>query len=76
MQQRRRDEAEWDEAHPDAIVDEAVFRSEILPGLQGLPLSTLVVATGLSQQYCSLIRRGLKVLHARHWDALSRPCET
>jgi hypothetical protein len=68
MQQRRREEAEWDAAHPDAIVDEAVFRSEVLPGLQGVPLSTLVATTGLSQQYCSLIRRGLKVPHPRHWE--------
>jgi CRISPR-associated endonuclease Cas1 len=70
MKQRRREEAAWDKAHPDVEVDEEVFRSEILPGLQGLPLSTLVAATGLSQQYCSLIRRGLKVPHPRHWESL------
>lgn len=55
MKQRRREEAEWDAAHPDMQVDEKVFRSEILPGMQGVSPSTLAVATGLSQQYCSLI---------------------
>jgi hypothetical protein len=70
MKQRRREEAKWDEAHPDVEVDEEVFRSEILPGLQGVPLSTLAAATGLSQQYCSLIRRGLKMPHSRHWQSL------
>ncbi|HEV2073617.1 MAG TPA: hypothetical protein VGR29_08255 [Thermomicrobiales bacterium] len=71
MTQRRREEAAWDEAHPDVKVDEAVFRSKILPGLQGVPLSTLVTVTGLSQQYCSLARRGLKTPHPRHWKRFS-----
>lgn len=66
MQQRKREEAAWDAAHPDVEVDEEVVGSEILPGLRGVMLSTLVAATGLSQQYCSLIRRGLKVPHRRH----------
>lgn len=70
MKQRRREEAEWDLAHPDVEADEEVFRSEILRKLQALPLSRISAATGLSQQYCSLIRRGLKVPHHRHWGAL------
>lgn len=70
MQQRKQEEQEWDATHPDTEVDEEVFRTEILPGLQGVPLSTLASATGLSQQYCSLIRRGLKVPHHRHWETL------
>lgn len=71
MTQRRREEAEWNAAHVDRIADESIFRTEILPTLQGLSLSTIVAATGLSQQYCSLIRRGLKVPHTRHWPSLS-----
>jgi hypothetical protein len=31
-----------------------------------------VDATGLSDHYCSLIRLGKRVPHARHWPALSR----
>lgn len=70
MTQRRREEAEWNAEHRDDDVDESVFRTEILPRLQGLSLSTIAAATGLSQQYCSLIRRGLKVPHIRHWEPL------
>jgi CRISPR-associated endonuclease Cas1 len=71
MQQRRREEAEWEAAHPDTEVDELVFTTEILPQLQDVSLSTMMRATGLSQQYCSLIRRGLKVPHRRHWTRLT-----
>jgi hypothetical protein len=31
----------------------------------------LMDATGLSQRYCWLIRRGERVPHPRHWEALS-----
>lgn len=68
MQQRKREEAEWYAAHPDAKADEAVFRREILPRLQNLSLVQISAATGLSPQYCSLVRRGLKVPHQRHWE--------
>lgn len=71
MQQRRREEAEWNAAHPDAVVDEAVFVNEILPHLQSLSLSVIATHTGLSQQYCSLVRRGLNVPHPRHWPAFA-----
>jgi len=30
----------------------------------------MVAATGLSVDYCSKIRRGLKTPHPRHWEAL------
>jgi CRISPR-associated endonuclease Cas1 len=48
------------------------FREQILPGLYGLPVQALVGATGLSDHYCSLIRLGKRVPHARHWEALRR----
>ena len=50
--------------------DPAVFRSEILPELRHKPIAKLVAATGLSEHYCSLIRLGKRVPHARHWEAL------
>ena len=49
-----------------------VFTREILPGLQGVPLREMSEATGLTQGYCSFVRRGLKVPHKRHWNALKR----
>lgn len=59
--------AAWDEEHtrPEANV----FQTEILPGLQHLPLSILMGATGLSRKYCADIRQG-RVPHPRHWPAL------
>lgn len=58
----------WDGGSPDP--DE--FRREILPLIREVPLSRLVEATGLSLRYCSLIRRGERVPHPRHWDAFTR----
>jgi hypothetical protein len=52
-----------------------VFAREILPGLRDRPITELAAATGLSEHYCSLIRLGKKVPHARHWDALRRLTE-
>jgi hypothetical protein len=50
--------------------DPDVFRTEILPGLRRVPIGELVVATGLSKHYCSLIRLGKRTPHPRNWDAL------
>lgn len=56
----------FDRAKPDA----SVFRTEILPRLQGVGLRELANATGLSRAYCCLIRNGEKIPHPRHWDVL------
>lgn len=52
------------------IGDRRAFKREILPRLKGIPLRKIHAATGLSLQYSSLIRRGLYIPHARHWQAL------
>ncbi len=57
---------EWSGDH----LDPQAFTNEILPGLRRVPIAELVAATGLSEHYCSLIRLGKKVPHARHWEAL------
>jgi hypothetical protein len=49
--------------------DEAWFRREVLPKLDGCPLKVLAAATGLSLVSCSRIRSGLRPPHRRHWDA-------
>jgi hypothetical protein len=66
---RRLQQLEWDRAHPGSA-DPAEFTENILPGLRGLTLTELQKATGLSKRYCSMIRRGLYVLHRRWWDVL------
>lgn len=57
----------WQGGQPDANE----FRASILPGLRHVSIRELVAATGLSDHYCSLIRLGKKVPHARHWTTLS-----
>jgi hypothetical protein len=49
----------------------AIFRREILPLIQKVPVARVMEATGLSAPYCYRIRRGEVVPHARHWTALS-----
>ena len=66
---RKREACEWDEQHG-KLVDLSAFRREILPRIQGIPLSRLQKATGLSVRYMSLIRRGERTPHPRHWQAL------
>jgi hypothetical protein len=56
---------EWKGERPDP----EVFRREVLPGLRGVPIGELAMATGLSDHYCALIRLGKKVPHPRHWSA-------
>jgi CRISPR-associated endonuclease Cas1 len=65
---RKRELRDWEEAHG-KLVDLSAFEREILPVIRTVPLSRLVRATGLSLRYCSLIRRGEKVPHPRHWEA-------
>ncbi len=66
---RRQDQAAWEAEHS-AEADPEEFQREIQPYLQGITLGAMAKATGLSEQYCSLIRRGLKVPHRRHWEQL------
>jgi CRISPR-associated endonuclease Cas1 len=68
MRECNREQALWEARH-EAKHDPDQFRSEILPGLYGVSLSAMVEATGLSEPYCSQIRRGLKVPHRRHWES-------
>jgi CRISPR-associated protein Cas1 len=64
---RKRQTREWDDAHG-RLVDLSAFQREILPRIQDVPLSRLQRATGLSLRYVSLIRRGERVPHPRHWQ--------
>jgi CRISPR-associated endonuclease Cas1 len=54
----------------DTRPDPETFRRDVLPGLQPVPVRKMAAATGLTRGYCSMIRRGLAVPHARHWAAL------
>jgi hypothetical protein len=47
-----------------------VFATEILPRIPDLTAGQIAAATGLSQHYAALIKRGRKIPHPRHWSAL------
>lgn len=66
---RKRQAREWDEAHG-KLVDLSAFERDILPLIQNVSLSRLQRATGLSLRYVSLIRRGERTPHPRHWQTL------
>jgi CRISPR associated protein Cas1 len=66
---RKREARKWDEQHG-KLVDLSAFERDILPLIQGVPLSRLQQATGLSLRYVSLIRRGQRTPHPRHWQRL------
>jgi len=61
----------WETEHGSSH-DPAVFAERIAPRLRGVPIHTLTEATGLSEHYCSLVRLGKRIPHARHWAALER----
>jgi hypothetical protein len=65
---------QWDAEHS-GEADPEMFRREILPGLQGVLLGAMARATGLSEGYCSFIRRGIKIPHRRHWEMSTRLVE-
>jgi CRISPR-associated endonuclease Cas1 len=60
----------WERRQSDTF-DPATFTREIGPKLQEVSLAAMMQATGLSRPYCAMIRRGARVPHARHWEALS-----
>jgi len=67
------DQAAWESEHG-TEADPEVFQQEILPQLEGVTLSAMAETAGLSEPYCSLIRRGRYVPHARHWQGLKDLC--
>jgi hypothetical protein len=68
---RKREAREWDVQHG-KLVDLSAFQRDILPLIQDIPLSRLQRATGLSLRYVSLIRRGERTPHPRHWQEFIR----
>lgn len=57
---------EADNARP----PESRWEQQIAPHLGRVTVAQIINATGLSSGYASMIKRGVKVPHPRHWDAL------
>lgn len=68
MEQIRALDLAWEAKH--SKPDLSMFRREILPQIQGVPINRLAGAPGLSKAACSLIRAGKVVPHPRHWEPL------
>ncbi len=63
--------AAWNNDDAD-VQDAQQFTREILPKLQAVSLRVMADATGITEGYCSFVRRGLKVPHCRHWETLEK----
>lgn len=61
---------DWDERNERPPVEQ--FTESILPTLANVTIPQMMEATGLSSGYCSMIKRGIKVPHPRHWPSLRR----
>jgi hypothetical protein len=61
--------ADW-EREQAGDADPAIFTREIAPKLAAVSLAQMTDVTGLSRPYCAMIRRGVRVPHARHWETL------
>jgi hypothetical protein len=60
----------WERKHKGEVLDPETYRSEILPRLRNLQTIELSRRTGLSVPYCARIKKGDRVPHPMHWDAL------
>jgi hypothetical protein len=52
--------------------DEDFYRREILPKLSRLTAKRLRLALDVSHPYATLIKRGDRIPHTRHWVTLAR----
>jgi hypothetical protein len=67
---RKRALHQWEESHPEADHDSDFFRREILPGLQGVRLSEIMEAAGMSKAFASQVRAGTYTPHVSTWEVL------
>jgi hypothetical protein len=68
VSQQNRLSAAW--SSENTIRPQAQEFEMIRAGLLSVGLRRMQDATGLSIDYCSKIKRGIKVPHPRHWEAL------
>jgi hypothetical protein len=58
------------------LLTDRVFRRDVLPAIQGVPLREPARRTGLSVGYLARVRRGEEVPHARWWGLLAHGTPT
>jgi CRISPR-associated endonuclease Cas1 len=62
----------WNPSELPEWLDEDFYRRDILPKLSTLTVKSLRLAIDVSHPYATLIKRGDRIPHPRHWLALSR----
>lgn len=72
QRRHRSAKASWKESDLPAWLDEKFYCREIQPRLTQVSLSVLAAKLGISIPYAVDIRRGRRVPHPRHWEALSQ----
>ena len=60
----------WEAEHQGETFDREWFTSVVVPGLEGVSLTTIAKATGMSTSAASKVRGGKRVPHPRHWEGL------
>jgi len=65
---------QWERDNP--MPPDSVYLEEIVPHLDRVTVPQIANATGLSSGYASMIRRGIKIPHPRHWKALKELIES
>jgi CRISPR-associated protein Cas1 len=68
---RKRALRDWEQGHPEVIYDPDLYRREILPRLQGVKLTDIAQAAGISKGFASNVRAGKYVPHVSTWAALA-----
>jgi len=69
---QRAAQATWEAEHAGEVHDTAWFEREVLTGMQGISLTEIAKATGMSTSSASKVRAGRRVPHPRHWEALAQ----
>lgn len=66
---------EWNPTDLPSWLDEDFYRREILPRLSEFTVKKIRIALDVSHPYATLIKRGDKIPHPRHWVALAKLLE-
>ena len=64
--------AAWQPSDLPEWLNEEAYRTKVQPVLAGITVSAIAAALGISEPYATDIRRGQRIPHPRHWQALAR----
>jgi len=64
--------AAWRPSELPEWLNEETYRTKIQPALAGITVPAIATALGISEPYATDIRKGRRLPHPRHWEALAR----